>query len=53
MASYIEEMRSILAAILKADIADISIKATTTEGLGPEGCGEGISAHAVVLISKL
>lgn len=53
VASYIEEMRNILAAILKTDIADISVKATTTEGMGPEGRGEGISAHAVVLISKL
>ena len=53
VASYIGEIRSILAGILKADIADVSVKATTTEGLGPEGRGEGISAHAVVLVSKL
>lgn len=53
VASYIGEIRSVLAAILHSDIVDISIKATTTEGLGPEGSGESISAHAVVLIGKL
>jgi len=28
------------------------VKATTNEGLGPEGLGEGISAHAVVLLES-
>lgn len=50
MAPYIGMMRTELAGILEKDISDISIKATTTEGLGPEGKGESITAHAVVLI---
>jgi len=52
LSPYIDEMRSIIAAILKTDISHISIKATTSEGLGPEGRGESISAHAVALIVK-
>ncbi len=45
-------MRRLLCEILEVDLDDISTKATTTEKLGPEGRGEGISAHAVVLIAK-
>lgn len=52
VAGYIPDMRKTLAGILQTDIENISIKATTTEGLGPEGREEGISAHALVLISK-
>jgi 2-C-methyl-D-erythritol 2,4-cyclodiphosphate synthase len=52
VAKYIPKMRSKLADILKTEVENISIKATTSESLGPEGRGEGISAHAVVLISK-
>jgi len=50
---YIDEMRAILAGILNTDINNISIKATTSEGLGPEGRGESISANAVALIEKV
>jgi 2-C-methyl-D-erythritol 2,4-cyclodiphosphate synthase len=46
-------MRSKLAALLKTDVENISIKATTSESLGPEGRGEGISAHALTLIRKV
>jgi 2-C-methyl-D-erythritol 2,4-cyclodiphosphate synthase len=49
---YIEEMRKLLAPILNAGADRVSVKATTTEGLGPEGRGECISAHALVLIVK-
>lgn len=52
VASYIEEMRKLLAAILNTDAGRVSVKATTTEGLGPEGRGECISAHALVLIAR-
>lgn len=52
VAGYIPDMRNTLAGILQTDIENISIKATTTEGLGPEGREEAISAHALVLISK-
>ena len=50
--AYIDKMQETLANILQLDIEDISIKATTTEKLGFEGREEGISAYAVVLISK-
>lgn len=50
---FISEMEKQIAKILKTDIEQISIKATTTEELGFEGREEGISAHAVVLIEKL
>jgi 2-C-methyl-D-erythritol 2,4-cyclodiphosphate synthase len=52
LSAYIPKMRKLLCEILEVDLDDISIKATTTEKLGPEGRGEGISAHAVVLIVK-
>jgi 2-C-methyl-D-erythritol 2,4-cyclodiphosphate synthase len=53
VAPYIKQMRTALSAILNTDISNVSVKATTTEGMGPEGRGEGISAHAVVLIQKI
>jgi len=50
LSPYIEDMRRILAEDLQCDIEQISIKATTEEGLGVSGCGEGMSATSVVLI---
>ena len=50
--SYIASMRTAIADCLQADPGRISIKATTTERLGPEGRGEGITAHAVVLLTN-
>jgi 2-C-methyl-D-erythritol 2,4-cyclodiphosphate synthase len=51
LASYIPEMRRILAGLTGADMVRINIKATTTEGLGFTGRGEGIAAMAVVLLT--
>ncbi|MDP3114799.1 MAG: 2-C-methyl-D-erythritol 2,4-cyclodiphosphate synthase [Candidatus Cloacimonadaceae bacterium] len=50
---HIDAMRIRLAEILATDVGAISIKATTEEGLGVSGCGEGISATCVVLVGKV
>lgn len=49
---YIPEMKKVLADVLKIQSDQISVKATTTEGLGFEGKEEGVSAIATVLIYK-
>ncbi|MBE6729625.1 MAG: 2-C-methyl-D-erythritol 2,4-cyclodiphosphate synthase [Ruminococcaceae bacterium] len=50
LAPYISKMRETVAELLKTDIANVNIKATTEEGLGFTGELLGISAHAVCLI---
>ena len=50
---YIPEMRKNIADTLGCDISQISIKATTEEGLGFTGSGEAISAHAVCILHKI
>ncbi len=52
LAPYIDSMRKVIAEILNTKIENISIKATTTEGLGYVGKELGISAQAVALIEK-
>ncbi len=52
MSPYIEQMRAVLSKILKTDIENINIKATTTERLGFEGKGLGISSQAVCILEK-
>lgn len=52
LAPHIRAMVENIAEACAADIRRINIKATTTEQLGFEGRGEGISAHAVVLLQK-
>lgn len=49
---HISAMQQCLADVMKVDVDDISIKATTTEKLGFTGREEGISAYATVLIVK-
>ncbi|HLF77370.1 MAG TPA: 2-C-methyl-D-erythritol 2,4-cyclodiphosphate synthase [Dehalococcoidia bacterium] len=51
MASHIPEMRRKLALALGVDLAVVSIKATTTDGLGSIGRGEGIAVQAVALLN--
>jgi len=52
MSVFIDEMRKNIAHDLKTDIANINIKATTTENLGFEGRGEGIAAQAICLLEN-
>lgn len=46
------EMRRRLGAVLGLDPADVSVKATRGEGLGPEGRGECVTAQAVALLER-
>jgi 2-C-methyl-D-erythritol 4-phosphate cytidylyltransferase/2-C-methyl-D-erythritol 2,4-cyclodiphosphate synthase len=48
---YRDQMRARIAEILGLDIAQVSIKATTNEGLGFIGRGEGIAAMATATVS--
>lgn len=49
---YIPEMRKNIAEALGCDVSEISVKATTEEGLGFTGSGEAISSHAVCILQK-
>ncbi len=50
---YIDDMRACVARALSCDISCVNIKATTEEGLGFTGAGEGIAAHAVCILKKI
>ena len=52
LAPYIQAMRDNIAEAMSISAGLISIKATTEEGLGFTGSGEGIAAHSVVLLSN-
>ena len=51
--NHIDEMIETLSAVMKIDKKKLSIKATTTEGLGFVGREEGVAAHCVTLINKI
>ncbi|MDR5683066.1 MAG: 2-C-methyl-D-erythritol 2,4-cyclodiphosphate synthase [Armatimonadota bacterium] len=53
LSPYVERMRARIAEILDLPVADVAVKATTAEGMGAIGRGEGIQAIAVVLLERV
>jgi len=49
---YIDEMNSNIAKALGIDVSQINVKATTEEGLGFTGSGEGISSQAICILNQ-
>ena len=52
LAPHIDQMRDNLAARLGLDRGAVNVKATTEEGLGFTGSGDGMAAHAVCLLEE-
>ena len=50
---YIDQMRANLARHMGVDVSQVSVKATTSEGMGFEGEEKGMTAHAVCLIESI
>lgn len=53
MAPHIQQMRENIARVLGLEVDQVNVKATTEEGLGFTGTGEGISSQAICAIEKI
>ena len=53
MAPHIQKMRENIAETLGIEVDQVNVKATTEEGLGFTGTGEGISSQAICVIEKI
>lgn len=53
LAPYLQEMRENISEVLQIDVSQVNVKATTEEGLGFTGAGEGIAAQAVCLLESV
>lgn len=52
MRPHIDNMRQNIADALQIDVSQVNVKATTEEGLGFTGTGEGISSQAICMLSS-
>lgn len=53
MRPHIDEMRENIAKALEIGVKQVNVKATTEEGLGFTGSGEGISSQAICLLEEV
>lgn len=52
IAPYVPAMRARVAELLSLDVNDVSVKATTSEGMGFVGSGDGVACYVVVLLQR-
>ena len=52
MSPHIEKMRENIANVLDIQVEQVNVKATTEEGLGFTGLGEGISSQAICMLTS-